>query len=285
MMKGKGSSLGGVSQTGGSSHAGNAGKGCGKLSENGTVTTTALTAGSDTLSGGTGRDVFTATSSTFNAGDSLDGGAGFDVLKLSGAGTFDLNSLGGFSNIEEIQGTGNANQTITLRDGADLHLVVGNGTNVIATGATGNQEIVLGTGSNTVVAAAGTTTVTANGGSNTLTGGAGQLNVHAMYGTTQVTAGSGGSHIDLGFGTTTLVAGSGVDTLDVGHGRGTASVSGFAQGTDKIDVHALHFASYDDLLAAATVTTTEGSTTLAFDLGPTITLAGVSALTSSDFTL
>lgn len=250
-----------------------------------TVTTTALTTANDTLTGGTGRDVFTATSTTFNAGDSLDGGAGYDVLKLSDAGTFNLNSLAGFSNFEEIQGTSTANQTITLRDGADLRLVAGNGTNVITTGATGNQQIELGTGTNTVTAQGGTTSVTTHGGTSTITGGTGLLTVRADGGTTTITAGTGGSHVDLGYGTVSLTGGSGTDTIDVGHGRGSITVTGFTQGTDKVDVHALHFASYDALLAAATVTTSGSDTTITFDLGPTITLTGVSAVTSSDFTL
>lgn len=259
------------------------GKANGACGGNGSITTTVLTAGDDSFTGGSGRDVFAATSATFNAGDSLDGGAGIDILRLADTGSFDLNTLAGFSNIEVIQGTSGVDQTITLRDGADLRLMAGNGDNVIVTGATGTQEIVLSTGSNTVTAGEGATTVVTHGGTDTITGGAGLLTVRAAYGGTTVTAGEGGSRIEIGSGTTTLTAGSGVDALVVGYGRGTITVSGFAQGSDTIDVHALHFAGYDELLAAASITSAGSSTTLIFDHGATITLTGVSEMASSDF--
>jgi hypothetical protein len=247
-----------------------------------TATTSTLTTESDAV-GTSANDVIVATASTFNAGDSINGGAGMDILKLTDAGTFNLNSLAAFSGIETVQGATSANQIVTLKDGVNLSFVAGNGNNTITTGATGTQSVSLGKGTNTVTAVGGSTTVTTNGGTDTIVGGTGLLTVKALTGTSTITAGSGGSHIDLGSGTVALTAGAGVDTIDVGAGLGTISVTGFTQGTDIIDLHALHLSSYDDLLLNATVTSTSTETIIAFDYGATITLTGVASVSATDF--
>lgn len=247
-----------------------------------TVATLTLTTGADSV-GTAGNDVIVATASTFNAGDSLAGGTGFDVLKLTDAGTFDLNSLAAFSGIEAVQGALTANQTVVLKNGAALSFVAGNGNTTVTTGLTGTQSIALGTGSNTVTAAGADTWVMTQGGTDTVVGGTGTLHVSASSGTTTITAGSGATHIDLGSGKVLFTAGSGVDVLDISHGRGSTTVTGFSQGTDKIDVHSLHLASYADVLANATVTTSGSDTVLAFNYGATLTLTGVSSLSATDF--
>jgi Ca2+-binding RTX toxin-like protein len=107
--------------------------------------------------------------------------------------------------------------------------------------------------------------------------------VRAEAGVSTIIAGSGGSHVDVGYGTVNLTAGSGVDVIDIGHGSGQATVSGFAQGTDKIDVHELHVSSYAELQAVASITSSGGNTTITVTGGDTITLVGVSSVTESDF--
>ena len=49
------------------------------------------------------RRTSTGNALTLNATDNLDGGDGFDSLVLFGGGTFDLNSLAGFANFEEVR--------------------------------------------------------------------------------------------------------------------------------------------------------------------------------------
>jgi len=185
--------------------------------------------------------------------------------------------------VEEIRGATTGDQGITLLDGANLKFVAGNGNDTITTGATGNQSITLGTGTNTVAAGGGTACVTTSGGTNTITGGAGALTVDAHYGNTTVVAGSGGSHVDLGFGATTVTGGNGADMIDVGLGRGVATFNNFTQGTDVIGVGHLGIHSYTELTAEATITISGSDTVITFDYGPTITLAGVASVTETDF--
>lgn len=189
----------------------------------------ALTADADNVVGTDGRDLITATAATLGAGDAIDAGAGRDLLELRGAGSFDLNALASLTGVEEVRTASGVEQTIRLRDGADLRLVTGNGTYHVTTGASGAQQVVLGGGS------------------------------------------------------LELAAGGATDVLVLGCSQGTASVTGFAQGTDKIDAHALRFASVEALLAAATVTSDAQGTTLVFDQGPSVTLLGVAAISAADF--
>ncbi|ANY80486.1 hypothetical protein BB934_21465 [Microvirga ossetica] len=105
------------------------------------VTGGVLTTGIDVLSPSDEDTIVNATAGTLNArpqmapdvpADSLDGGAGYDVLKLSGAGQFDLNGLGQFAGFEEVQLT-NASQSpaqLYLRDGQNLKVVLNDGTTV-----------------------------------------------------------------------------------------------------------------------------------------------------------
>ena len=226
------------------------------------LTPVALTTGADSV-GTSGNDWITATAATLNSGDSLVGGDGFDTISLSGSGVFNFSTLASFSGFERIQG-GSADQTIILKDGLSL-------------------TVDLGSGHNTLTAASGNTLVVTHGGTDTITGGSGSLTVRAEAGVSTIIAGSGGSHLDIGYGTVNLTAGSGVDVIDIGHGSGQATVSGFAQGTDKIDVHELHVSSYAELQAVASITSSGGNTTITVTGGDTITLVGVSSVTESDF--
>ncbi len=69
----------------------------------------------------------TGTAATLNAGDSLDGGAGQDTLQLFGAGSFDLNTLAGFTGFEHVDLVNITGGETTLRLGAqDLSVSVTN---------------------------------------------------------------------------------------------------------------------------------------------------------------
>lgn len=236
------------------------GKGFGKGAA---PTAVALTSAADSV-GASSNDLITATAATLNAGDSLVGGAGMDVISLSGAGTFDFSSLAAFSSFERIQGDSTVGQTLILKDGV-------------------NVQVSLGSGANTLIAGSGSVSVDSHGGADVITGGSGALNVRASAGTLTVTAGSGGSHVDIGDAAVTLTAGSGVDVIDLGHGAGSATVTGFAQGVDKIEAHHLHVSSYAELLTAATISSSGGNTTITVADGGSVTLVGVAAVSESDF--
>ncbi|WP_148239786.1 beta strand repeat-containing protein [Methylobacterium oryzihabitans] len=81
----------------------------------------------------------------YSGGDSLDGGGGYDVLALSGSGSFNLAGLARFTGFEEVRLT-NTTATVaslTLRDGADLIVTLGDGTTGSANATTGGIAVQL----------------------------------------------------------------------------------------------------------------------------------------------
>jgi hypothetical protein len=96
-----------------------------------------LTVGTDIIAPSADNTQFIGTAPTLNATDNLDSGPGTDSLVLYGSGTFDLNSLAGYSGFEEqrLVNFSNSPATLILKNGTT--------TSVIASG-TGNTGIVLG---------------------------------------------------------------------------------------------------------------------------------------------
>ncbi len=78
-----------------------------------------LTPGTDTLAPTAANLTINGNAVTLNPTDNLDGGDGTDSLVLYGAGTFDLNALAGFADIEEVQlvNLTGSNATLYLRNG------------------------------------------------------------------------------------------------------------------------------------------------------------------------
>ena len=85
-----------------------------------------LTTGTDTIAPSVAYTQVIGNALTLNAADDLDGGDGFDSLVLFGGGTFDLNSLAGFANFEEVRVVNitNTGTDLTLRDGTTSDVVI-----------------------------------------------------------------------------------------------------------------------------------------------------------------
>ena len=73
-----------------------------------------LTAGPDNLTLGDADNSVIGNPSTLNTSDDLDGGDGTDELVLFGSGTFDLRTLAGFQNFEEVRVVNPSNSSVTL---------------------------------------------------------------------------------------------------------------------------------------------------------------------------
>jgi hypothetical protein len=104
-----------------------------------------LTTNADTVAGGAADDTVNGTAATLNASDSLTGGSGFDTLALSGSGSFRVDQLATFAEIERI----------TLNNATNQSTNVTLGNQPIEVDTTGNVSIGVGTlsnwnGSNTV---------------------------------------------------------------------------------------------------------------------------------------
>jgi VCBS repeat-containing protein len=98
-----------------------------------------LTTGTDVLSPGSGNITVNGRAETLSSTDNLNGGTGFDVLALYGGGSFNLNSLAGYSGFEE-------QRLINLTSAtADLTLRNGTTTSVVAAGTAPTRIDIAGT--------------------------------------------------------------------------------------------------------------------------------------------
>lgn len=79
------------------------------------ISTTELTAGADTTTGGTGADTFSATQATLGVGDVINGGLGPDVFNYTSSGTGPVVHSGfALKNIETVNVTSNATGGTTI---------------------------------------------------------------------------------------------------------------------------------------------------------------------------
>jgi Ca2+-binding RTX toxin-like protein len=123
------------------------------------------------IDGIAGNDVFVATNGVLHGGESVTGGGSNNTLVAQGGGLFRLDEPATLANVQVLdatEGQGSAEQFIFLRNGLDLTLNLGSAaTNpqsagAVVHGATNDDIINLGSGSDTVYVGSGETV---NGGS------------------------------------------------------------------------------------------------------------------------
>jgi len=258
----------------------------------------ALGTGTDTVTFTIGSNTVQATAATLLAADHLTG-AGSDTFALTGGGTINLNTPSVFTGFATIT-VDNYNTALTLKNGATLSVILGNGIDSVTGGsaAGSNAVVALGTGIDSVTFTTGNNTVDATratlnsadsltgAGSDTLalTGGGiftslgslahfsgfstvtldnsgSTVNVGNYSLTVNGTAG-GNNAITLGSGTDSVKLGTGNDTVTLG--TGTATVS-FAGGSNTVNATAGTLLKADSLTGA-------GSDMLALAGGGTINL-------------
>jgi Ca2+-binding RTX toxin-like protein len=269
----------------------------------------------NTLNGGTGNDMLYG-----GAGDDtyVIGDAHAKVVELAGEGSDTVQasvnySLAGTSNIETlmltgsaVSATGNAEHNIligtagsntldgggggdTLQGGAgnDVYYIR-NAADVIVEGTgEGTADTVLATVSYTLSANAQVERLAASDSNATvainLTGNAYSHLIQGNNGANTLTGGSGADTL-MGYGgNDTLFGGSGADKFVFAHGTGQDIIGDFVAGTDKIDLTAIGFASYQDVINATH--DVGGNAVIDLGNGDQLTLTGVTSaqLHSGDF--
>ena len=255
--------------------------------------------GADTLAGGSGND-------TLNGGagaDSLTGGAGDDTFRLTG--TFGNDTITGG---ETSESAGDRIDATGLTGPATLTFT-GNEAGTLSSGgstATFSQieQVSLGSGADTVNAAATTAGVNVDGGTgaDSMTGGSGADTLAGGSGNDTLNGGAGNDSLTGGAGADRITGGSGDDTIDLGLNDGAADIvdlddgsgsdiirnftaptdngNGTYTGYDQFDVSDLTDAGGNPIKAwDVTVTDTVGDGTgdaiLTFPNGESVTLVGV----------
>ena len=126
------------------------------------------------INGGSGNDVFVATSATLRGGQQITGGSGVNTLQLQGGGLFNLSAPAVLNNIQIVdatEGQSSAMPSFILRAGTNLTLNLASSptnpqsSSAVVQGANNNDVINLGSGRDTVVL--GGTGETVHGGSGT----------------------------------------------------------------------------------------------------------------------
>ena len=269
----------------------------------------------NTLNGGTGNDMLYG-----GAGDDIYviGDAHAKVFELAGEGNDTVQasvnySLAGMSNIETLMLTGSA---VSATGNAEHNMLIGNaGSNVLdgagggdtLQGGAGNDvyyvrnaadvivenanegtaDTVLATVSYTLNANAQVERLAASDANATtainLTGNAWSHTIQGNNGANTLTGGTGNDTLFGYGGNDTLFGGAGADKFVFGHGTGQDSIGDFVAGTDKIDLTAIGFASYQDVINATH--DVGGNAVIDLGNGDQLTLTGVTTaqLHSGDF--
>ncbi|MGN6820011.1 MAG: hypothetical protein ACTHJR_15200 [Sphingomonas sp.] len=272
--------------------------------------------GNDTLDGGTGTDMLYGGQGddTYVVSD-----AHAKVIELAGEGNDTVKasisySLAGMSNIETLQLTGTAN--INATGNAEHNTLIGNaGSNVLDGGGGGDtlqggagndvyyvrnagDVIVEGASEGTADTVLATVSYTLNANAQVerlaasdanavtainLTGNAWSHTIQGSNGANILTGGSGNDTLYGYGGNDSLFGGGGADKFVFAHGTGQDTIGDFVAGTDKIDLTAIGFASYQDVMNATH--DVGGNAVIDLGNGDQVTLTGVtsSQLHSSDF--
>jgi Ca2+-binding RTX toxin-like protein len=272
--------------------------------------------GNDTLDGGTGTDMLYG-----GAGDDtyVIGDAHAKVIELAGEGNDIVQasvsySLAGMSNIETLQLTGTAN--ISATGNAEHNILIGNAGSNVLDGAGGGDTLQGGAGNDvyyvrdagdTIVEGAGqgtadtvlaTLSYTLNSDAQVerlaasdanattaidLTGNAWSHLIQGNNGANVLTGGSGNDTLYGYGGNDSLFGGAGADKFVFAHGTGQDTVGDFVSGTDKLDLTAFGFASYQDVINATH--DVGGNAVIDLGNGDQVTLTGVTTaqLHSGDF--
>lgn len=169
----------------------------------------------------------------------------------------------------------------------------GKGTDVVYGGTGGNNFLMAGTGPATLFGGGdgdqlfgnGTTAqaLHAGAGNETLFGGSGADTFYGSAGTTQMVGGFGSDTFVAGTGSATITAGltGNLFAFTDGQAGGTESISGFTSGRDLIDLQG--YGKNEVTKALKSQTVTSGGDTITLSDHTTITFAGVSSLSASDF--
>jgi Ca2+-binding RTX toxin-like protein len=269
----------------------------------------------NTLNGGTGTDTLYG-----GAGDDtyVIGDAHAKVVELAGEGSDTVQasvnySLAGTSNIETlmltgsaVSATGNAEHNIligtagsnaldgggggdTLQGGAgnDVYYIRNGGDVIVENAGEGAADTVLATVSYTLNANAQVERLAASDANVTsainLTGNAWSHLIQGNNGVNVLTGGTGADTL-MGYGgNDTLFGGSGADTFVFAHGTGQDTIGDFVAGSDKIDLTAIGFASYQDVINATH--DVAGDAVIDLGNGDQVILTGVTSaqLHSGDF--
>jgi len=270
----------------------------------------------NTLNGGTGNDMLYG-----GAGDDIYviGDAHAKVIELAGEGNDTVQasvsySLAGMSNIETLQltGTGAINATgnaehntlignagsnvldgggggDTLQGGAgnDVYYVRNAGDVIVEGAGEGTADTVLATVSYTLNADAQVERLAASDANATtainLTGNAWSHTIQGNNGANVLTGGTGNDTLYGYGGDDTLFGGAGADKFVFAHGTGQDTIGDFVSGTDKIDLTAFGFASYQAVINATH--DVGGNAVIDLGNGDQVTLTGVTTaqLHSGDF--
>ncbi len=164
-----------------------------------------LGSGHDTISAGSGNDLFVVGHGNYNLNDTITG-TGNDTIQFNGTAGDSLVLNGGSANLH----VGGSFASLTID----------------ATGATGNIAL-------DATALTQAVTLNGNGGADTLIGTSGSNDtITALGGANSIVGGSGNDSITVGNGSDTISVGSGTDTIKIG------SVGDTSGGTDTITVGA-----------------------------------------------
>lgn len=266
-----------------------------------TATTVTVVAGSGTV---TTMPVLVGTFSADSVQNtSVDGGSsGFALVSLpsSTSNTKSITNLVADNSLSGavLTGSGNSNVVTGFIGGTNTSLVVGNaGTEIVdLSRSTQNATIVSGTGNDTVLSGSGNDQVqlggfgVANGGSgaDTLIGGAGEATLGGGAGADSIVAASGGGVLIGETGNDTLVGGAGKDIFIYTSGGGNDLITGFDVSQDTIglaNLSDLSAAGWSVLDVISRATVSGGNTILSMPDGSTITVAGVTGINISWFTV
>jgi Ca2+-binding RTX toxin-like protein len=219
---------------------------------------------------------------TDTAGWSINTGKGNDQILITGPGNNTISAGEGHNFIS--LGTGNS---VVQSTGADTITASGGDAKINAIGNTsdlifgGNQLFYVGAGS-------GSATIFGGSGADTFFGSldpaAGPNAVHAgSAGNNLLVAGAGNDTFFASPGNSTILGGTGQDSFvfTKGHGGSSDLIQLFASGQDTIDLQGYGKNEISNALKSQTVT--NGSVTITLSDHTTITFAGVSSLSNSDF--
>lgn len=224
--------------------------------------------GADVLEGGSGNDLL-------NGGlgiDAMIGGSGNDrhivdsandiVIEEAGEGIDTVQSAVISLNLASYANVENA----TLTGGAALSLTGSGGANVLT--GNGSANLIRGLG-----------------GNDTLNGGSGNDTLQGGNGNDTLTGGLGRDRLDGGAGNDILAGGDGKDTFVFASSHGTARITDFEDGLDRIDLAAFGFA--DAAAAKAFAAQAGADVVFTFAAGNVLTVGNITLaqLTSADFIL
>lgn len=192
--------------------------------------------------------------------DVLGGGTGDDTVE-AGAGNDTL--FGG----RDDEAATDANDRFDGGDGDDLVFASGGADSV--SGGNGNDILFGGSQNDVVDGGSGNDTLFGGGGDDTLRGGAGSDEIFNAGGDDLVEAGLNADTLRSGAGDDTLFGGGGGDTFFFVEGHGNDLIGDFSVDQDRLDLSdtVTDFSTLDDVVAASSETSVDGSSGLLIDTG------------------